>query len=104
MNLLDIFKKKKPADFTRVELEKIATENNVPFTKDTSDAELTEVLEFAIAKLKEEKTSSGKKLKVRILLPVAGKYGLTCDVDKEYELEEKQALEIIEDKYAELVK
>jgi len=42
-------------------------------------------------------------LKIKILLPVAGKFLLTFDVGKEYEVEFKQATELIEAQYAEAV-
>lgn len=45
-----------------------------------------------------------KTLKVKILLPVAGKFKMTQDVGKIYNIEAKQAQELIDAKYAELVK
>jgi len=45
-----------------------------------------------------------KKIKVKILLPVAGKFNMTQDVGKTYLIEAKQAQELIDAKYAKKVK
>jgi len=45
-----------------------------------------------------------KTIKVKILLPVAGKFNLAHDVGKEYVMEAKQANELIDAAYAEKVK
>ncbi|MFD1292638.1 hypothetical protein ACFQ5N_02210 [Lutibacter holmesii] len=45
-----------------------------------------------------------KNKKVKILLPVAGKFNLSFDVGKTYTMEVKQANELIKAQYAEEVK
>ena len=44
-----------------------------------------------------------EKVRVRILLPVAAKFGLSDDVGKEYDKDPDQATELIESGYAEKV-
>lgn len=51
-----------------------------------------------------EEALDGSMLKVKILLPVAGRFLLSYKVGEEVEIEEKQAQELIEAKYAEAVK
>lgn len=55
---------------------------------------------------KNKKTPVEKQelIKVRILLPVAGKFLLAYNVGQEVELPENQAKELVEVKYAEFVK
>jgi hypothetical protein len=40
------------------------------------------------------------KTKIKILLPPAGRFGLSYDVGKTYTIDSKQAAELIEAKYA----
>ena len=53
---------------------------------------------------KRVKKITPKTLKIRIVLPVAGKFHLSLNVGQVYELEAKKAQELIEAFYAELVK
>lgn len=48
--------------------------------------------------------ASVKAIKVKILLPVAGKFKLSCDVGKEYSMDPNLAKELIESGHAEEVK
>ena len=45
-----------------------------------------------------------KTLKIKILIPVAGKFQLSFNVGEIYTVEYKQATELIEAQYAEIVK
>ena len=54
-------------------------------------------------KQKTIKTEDAATIKVRILLPVAGKFLLSHNVGDEIEMETKQANELIEAAYAEKV-
>ncbi|XRE42219.1 hypothetical protein ACIVBQ_000423 [Tenacibaculum discolor] len=49
------------------------------------------------------KKTSSKKVKVKILLPVAGKFSLSANVGDEIEYPEPLATDLIEAKYAEKV-
>ena len=53
---------------------------------------------------KRVKKITPKTLKIRIVLPVAGKFHLSMDVGQVYEMESKKAQELINAYYAELVK
>lgn len=49
------------------------------------------------------KRNKTEDIEVRILLPVAGKFGLSASVGEEVKLPEPLAIELIEAKYAEKV-
>ena len=51
-----------------------------------------------------KRVAKPKTTKIKILLPVAGKFKLSYDVGKTYPMEAKQAKELIEAAYAEEVK
>lgn len=51
-----------------------------------------------------EKSSTGKTVKIKILLPVAGKFHLSYDLGKTYNVNPNQAKELIAAGYAEAVK
>jgi hypothetical protein len=57
--------------------------------------------EVAVKKVEAVKV---KKVKVKILLPVAGKYFLSANVGDKVSYPESLANELVEDKYAEFVK
>lgn len=51
-----------------------------------------------------DKAALSKTVKIKALLPLAGKFLLSADPGTELELDEKQAKEIVEAGYAEYVK
>lgn len=51
-----------------------------------------------------EKAPSSKKVKVKALVNLAGTYKLAWSVDQIFEIDEKQAKELVEAKAVELVK
>jgi hypothetical protein len=61
---------------------------------------------MADAKNKEgaEKAPSSKKVKVKALVNLAGTYKLAWSAGQDFEIDEKQAKELVEDKAVELVK
>ena len=54
-------------------------------------------------KLGENEIMMEKKLKIKILKPVAGTFGLSCNVGDQCVIDANQATEMIEKKYAELI-
>lgn len=97
--LSNILGSKKEKDLTRTELEQLASEYKIEFTKETTDAELKASLEFVI-----KETTSTKTKKIKFLLSPTGKFNLAYNAGETAELLEEQANALIEAKYAEEVK
>jgi hypothetical protein len=53
---------------------------------------------------KKQTIEAPKTLRIKILLPVAGKFSLSCNVGEEYDINTNTAKELIDAAYAELVK
>ena len=96
-SLSEILEGKKAADFSREDLEKLATENEIKFSKTTKDATI-------FKNLKKSLEVSEELVEVKILLPVAGRYLLSANVGDVVSYPETLATELVEDKFAKFVK
>lgn len=99
MELAEILKDKKVEDFSREELENLATENNVAFKSTSKDATIFKNLVKSLNTSEEE-----PKKKVKILLPVTGRFKLSESIGDKVEYPASLADELVENKYAEFVK
>lgn len=100
------------AELTKVYNEALEVQTNLPEdATDEAKLEAQTAVDNAKTALDEVsvpvKNDNGKKeklVKIKILLPVAGKFLLPYNVDQVVRLSENQATELVDSKYAEYVK
>lgn len=100
MGILDIFKTKKPSEFSREDLEVIAKQHNIDFKPEIIDEELQSLVSKAVENLKKP----SKKVKVKFLKSPTGLYGLGYNIGDKASVDSNQADEMIETGYAEKAK
>lgn len=101
MGILDFLKTKKISDFSREELEKVAADNNIDFTAETSDEDLQLLIS---KKAKQEKAPLKGTKKIKFLKSPTGRFKLGYSIGDVAKFEANKAQELIDASYAVEVK